>query len=164
MCNLTVITTIWYYASIIAHMLIFVKYYTLFCEFLAWYNRGMIKKNLAADFAIRHDDPEDFKHSSQYAKAQSGDNFGSASLVSFEARKALDQSRKYVGGYKSSQIGARRYSGLKPEVYKAEVGPAEVNKPGQSGSSLRYSGPATALTRKSSLRARLPGTPRVSPE
>ena len=75
---------------------------------------------LVTDYAVKHTDRAEFKHSSGYAKAQSGENFGAASVASFEARKALNDQRKYIHGYKSSAIGARRYSGLKPEVYRPE--------------------------------------------
>lgn len=101
-------------------MLIFVKYYELSFSFLAWYNRGMRNKDLAAEFAIKHDSEADFLHSSGYAKVQNKESFGAAGAASFEARKAMDEQRKYVRSYKSSQIGARRYAGLKPEVYKPE--------------------------------------------
>ena len=104
-------------------MLIFVKYHKLSFSFLAWYNRGMRNKDLAAEFAIKHDSEEDFLHSSGYAKVQNKESFGAAGAASFEARKAMDEQRKYVRGYKNSQIGARRYAGLKPEVYKPEKTP-----------------------------------------
>ncbi len=106
-------------------MLIFVKYYELSSSVLVWYNGGMKSKDLAAEFVIKHDDKADFMHSSGYAKVQNKESFGVAGAASFEARKALDEQRKYVRGYKSSQIGARRYAGLKPETYKPEVSKPE---------------------------------------
>ena len=106
-------------------MLIFVKYYELSFSILAWYNRGMNSKDLAAEFVIKHDEREDFLHSSGYAKVQNKESFGAAGAASFEARKALDEQRKFIHSYKSSQIGARRYAGLKPEVYKPEVSKPE---------------------------------------
>lgn len=85
-----------------------------------WYNWFMKNTNLAAEFAIKHDDREDFKHSSGYAKAQSGDNFGAESVVSFETRKAINESRKYVQGYKKSKIGMTRISEIHPKQYVRE--------------------------------------------
>ena len=85
-----------------------------------WYTEGMKVSKTVTDYAVRHTDRADFKHTSGYAKAQNGENFGAACAASFEARKALNEQRKYVQGYKSSAIGARRYSGLKPAVYKPE--------------------------------------------
>ena len=110
-------------------MLIFVKYYTLFRRVLTCYNRGMMKKDLAANFVIRHDNREDFKHSSGYAKVQSGNNFGAASTASFEARKAMEERRKFVRGYKASNVGAARYSGMKPIVYRREEDVIKREKP-----------------------------------
>ena len=75
---------------------------------------------VAADYIISHEDREDFKHSSGYAKAQSGDNFGAASIASFEARKAMNDARKFVPGYKRSKIGAAKLAEIKPKVYVRE--------------------------------------------
>lgn len=77
-------------------------------------------KTIVSDYVTRHEDRADFKHSSGYAKAQSGDNFGAASLASFEARKALDAQRKFVRKYKESKIGTGRFAEIKPKVYKRE--------------------------------------------
>ncbi|MBQ6127894.1 hypothetical protein IJI69_04400 [Candidatus Saccharibacteria bacterium] len=98
---------------------------------------------LVTDYAIKHEDKAEFLHTSGYAKAQSGENIGAASTASFEARKALDDQRKYIKSYKASKIGTARYQGLKPAVYKPEKtneekGQANTHTP-QSGSSLRYS-------------------------
>lgn len=101
-------------------MLMFVNYYILSMRVLTWYNSGMEVSKLVTDYAIKHEDKSEFLHSSGYAKAQSGENFGAASTASFEARKALNEQRKYVQGYKNSQIGAARYTGLKPEPYHPE--------------------------------------------
>lgn len=43
-------------------------------------------------------------HSSGYGVAQSGDGMGAAALASFEARKALEAKRKYIGGYSRAQL------------------------------------------------------------
>ena len=75
---------------------------------------------LAADYAVKHQDRSDFMHSSGYAKAQNPESFGAAGAASFEARKALNDARKFVKGYKSSKIGAVRYSGAPAKEYKKE--------------------------------------------
>lgn len=85
-----------------------------------WYTRVMRSMKLASDYAVKHTDKADFLHSSGYAKVQNGDNFGAAGTASFEARKALNEQRKYVRQYSSSKIGNGRYSGLKPQVYRPE--------------------------------------------
>lgn len=101
-------------------MLISVKYYELNISVFVWYTKGMRSAKVAADYVIEHENRADFKHSSGYAKAQSGDNFGAASVASFEARKALNDSRKFVPGYKRSKIGAAKLTGIKPKVYVRE--------------------------------------------
>ena len=75
---------------------------------------------LAADYAVKHQDRSDFMHSSGYAKAQNPESFGAAGAASFEARKALNDARKFVKGYKSSKIGAVRYSGAVAKEYHRE--------------------------------------------
>lgn len=80
----------------------------------------MKSAKIAADYVIEHEDRASFKHSSGYAEAQSGDNFGAASVVSFEARKAINESRKFVPGYKRSKIGASKLAELKPKKYVRE--------------------------------------------
>ena len=75
---------------------------------------------VAADYAIKHQDRADFKHSSGYAKAQSGDNFGAASVASFEARKAINESRKFVQGYGDSKIGTGRYQGARAKKFEPQ--------------------------------------------
>lgn len=101
-------------------MLISVKYYKLNTRFFVCYNGAMKGAKVAADYIISHEDRENFKHSSGYAKAQSGDNFGAASIASFETRKALNDARKFVPGYKNSKIGAAKLAEIKPKVYVRE--------------------------------------------
>lgn len=73
---------------------------------------------IAADYAARHQDRSDFKHSSGYAKAQNREGFGASSVASFEARKAIDESRKFVRGYGSSQIASKLRPGERARVYE----------------------------------------------
>ena len=73
---------------------------------------------IAADYAARHQDRSDFKHSSGYAKAQNKEGFGATSAASFEARKAIDESRKFVRGYGNSQIASRLRPGERARVYE----------------------------------------------
>lgn len=101
-------------------MLKFVNYYTLSLCFLAWYNGDMGTMKIAADYAAKHHDRSDFMHSSGYAQVQNPDTFGAAGAASFEARKAMEESRKYMRGYKASKIGAVRYSGAVAKEYRKE--------------------------------------------
>ena len=80
----------------------------------------MKNTKIAADYVIEHEDRAKFKHSSGYAEAQSGDNFGAASVASFAAREAMNEARKFVPGYKRSKIGAAKLAEIKPKVYVRE--------------------------------------------
>ena len=101
-------------------MLIFVNYQKLNTGVLTWYNSGMSNMKLAADFAIKHDDKADFMHTSGYAKAQNRESFGAAGAASFEARKAMDEQRKYIKSYKRSAIATTRFSQIHPKPYAPE--------------------------------------------
>ena len=84
---------------------------------------------LASDYVIKHKDRADFKHSSGYAKAQTGNNFGAANIASFEARKAIDNQRQFVHSYKSSVIGRTRNSGGHAKAYVREEDKFHIEKP-----------------------------------
>ncbi len=49
---------------------------------------------------------EDVLHTSAYAKSQNAQGFGAASNVSFGERKAIEDRRKFVQGYRNSRIMA----------------------------------------------------------
>jgi len=46
----------------------------------------------------------DVMHTSAYAGAQNGGNFGAASTESFAARQSVEERRKFVRGYRNSRI------------------------------------------------------------
>ena len=67
-------------------------------------------KNPFTKFVIRDKNQEIF-HSSEYARAQSGDAMGATSTRSFDARMKMEQNRQVVRRYSDSMVAEQRFSG-----------------------------------------------------
>ena len=63
----------------------------------------MIQKNPFLKYMMK-DEKKDVFHSSAYAKAQSGETIGSASVEDFRVRVNVNQNRQIVRGYRDSKI------------------------------------------------------------
>ena len=65
---------------------------------------------------------EDFFHSSEYGKAQSGEKIGAVSIESFNARMRADKNRKIIQRYYSSRVAEQRFfGGSRAQQYIAPV-------------------------------------------
>ena len=51
-------------------------------------------------------------HTSGYAQAQSGENFGAAGTESFGARQSIEDRRKFVRGYNNARLVQGAYGGV----------------------------------------------------
>lgn len=65
-----------------------------------------MREKIVIDYANKNLKKEEVFHSSSYAQAQSGGEFGAAGGegASFAARRALDEQRKYIQGYRNAKI------------------------------------------------------------
>ena len=70
---------------------------------------------------MKNDQKEDIFHSSGYAKAQSGDSFGAASSITFDARKRLNDNREHIQGYDKSQIINESHPVARAKTYTPPV-------------------------------------------
>ncbi len=95
-------------------------------------------KNLI-DYAIRHDDRKDFFHSSGYANAQSGENFGAASAESYDKRQEIDRNRQFVQKYKSSSIASATYNRGAAKTFEESQASNPMGYDSSNASSLRES-------------------------
>ena len=73
---------------------------------------------------MRVKDKSEVFHSSGYAKAQSGANFGAASNESFSARKTIDENRKFVRKYNNARIMNNTYAFERAKRYIPRTGKA----------------------------------------
>lgn len=81
-----------------------------------------MREKIVIDYANKNLKKEEVFHSSSYAQAQSGGEFGAAGGegASFAARRALDEQRKYIQGYRNAKIvnsfyGLQRAKAWKPK-------------------------------------------------
>lgn len=73
---------------------------------MSWnWNKNPLAKRLI------HEERKNVFHSSAYAKAQSGEVIGAASIESFDERQKIEQNRKIIRGYNDSRVATQRYAG-----------------------------------------------------
>lgn len=78
-------------------------------------------------YAMKNDKKEEIFHSSGYARAQAGENFGaSGSGETFDARKDIETDRKYIQGYKNSRI-TNEYRSLERARARASSAVSSIN-------------------------------------
>jgi hypothetical protein len=74
---------------------------------------------------VMKDQIADVIHSSAYASAQTGANFGATSSEAFAARQNIEENRRYVQGYRNAKIignalpahgSAKVYTPTKPAI------------------------------------------------
>lgn len=79
-------------------------------------------------YLVRGQKQSEMLHSSGYARAQSGDEIGAAaSAESFAKRRAIEERRKFVQGFRNARIAQSRNINLraKPLVARETLGRAE---------------------------------------
>lgn len=83
---------------------------------------------LLLKYAMKDDKKEEIFHSSGYARAQAGANFGAAGGggETFSARKNIDADRKYIQGYKNSRI-TNEYRSLERAKAMASSAVSSIN-------------------------------------
>lgn len=86
-----------------------------------------IQKNPFLKYLIK-DDKQDVFHSSEYARAQSGDTMGASSTESFQVRVNINQNRTRIRGYNDSRI----VTGAKMNAPKAKTYAPPNNETGAS--------------------------------
>ena len=62
---------------------------------------------------------EDAMHSSGYAVAQNGGNFGAVDTTTFAERKKIEEQRKFIQGYRNSKIATGIKGMPKAKTYTA---------------------------------------------
>lgn len=81
---------------------------------------------LLLKYAMKNDKKEEIFHSSGYARAQAGDNFGAAGGETFDARRDIETDRKYIQGYKNSRI-TNEYRSLQRAKSMAGAAVSSIN-------------------------------------
>ena len=64
----------------------------------------MVTKTQLINRVMRIKDKSEVFHSSGYARAQSGQNFGAAGSDDFHSRQSVDNARKFVRSYNNARI------------------------------------------------------------
>lgn len=85
--------------------------------------RQIMDNRLMRKFTIKEDKREEFFHSSGYAQVQNGSGIGSGGVdMSLEARKALEEQRKYIKGYNNSKILQGAYGVQRAKTFVPRTG------------------------------------------
>lgn len=136
--------------------------------------------DLRAKYGMKQTEKADFLHTSGYAKAQSGEGIGAAAAsdASFATRRAIEDQRKYVQGYKNSRLlqGLHAYSHAKTYVppiekpantFRGRGALAPADQPAQRSSDLSSTPSTTSAMNGYAARANTfggrPNTPSFSP-
>ena len=108
-----------------------VKRYNIF---LVWYNMVMVTNPLIHRVMKVKNKAKVF-HSSGYARAQSGENFGATggSGESFKARQKIEEKRRFVRGYNNAKIMNEAYAFERVRQYVPRTGRCETGT-GAAGS------------------------------
>ena len=80
---------------------------------------------------IKHFDKtstSDVAHSSGYANAQSGSNFGAASTETFTQRRAVEENRQVVQGYNQAMVAQRVNTTPRAMTYQEELAASAARK------------------------------------
>ena len=91
--------------------------------FLVWYNMVMVTNPLIHRVMKVKNKAKVF-HSSGYARAQSGENFGAAGGMgeSFKVRQTIEEKRKFVRGYNNAKIMNEAYAFERARSYIPRTG------------------------------------------
>ena len=100
---------------------------------------------LLLKYAMKNDKKEEIFHSSGYARAQAGANFGAAggSTESFSERKSIETDRKYIQGYKDSRI-TNEYRNMQRAKSMASSAASAINNNSGRGGTANLMDTATA--------------------
>lgn len=112
---------------------------------------------LLLKYAMKNDKKEEIFHSSGYARAQAGQNFGAAGNgETFDTRKDIETDRKYIQGYKHSRI-TNEYRSMQRARSMASSAASTINNNSRGGEPANLMD--TAMTRAKQTAT----TPKPSP-
>lgn len=112
---------------------------------------------LLLKYAMKNDKKEEIFHSSGYARAQAGANFGAAGGESMDVRNKIDEQRKYVQGYKNSRI-TNEYLGVQRAKARAATAISKINNRSDAGTS-NTANPMDVAMARAKQTASGPGAP-----